>query len=483
MKNFAKFFVVALVVALVASLFAISSSAAQTVDPRDLKPGSNNVVFITDPAEEDGQLPGDGTGKDAENPYQPIDHELFDPEKKTRYYNTAIYQATELLKDTGGTVVICGPVYLDINDGSGDHANTADVYLAENGNNVIKFTSVYNGVDYRETNGAKITIVQPAEIGIMGSSIWENITIETSGTNRLIHCNSYPTLFGEGIVTRPVEEDYASVASYYVSISGGHRWNGGHDLTPNVVVQSGTYNIICSGIWGANNWRSETTKATYNNDGETNAKLTLEGTTTVLGKISGTTHQASEFSGKTEIIINGGSYPCDIFGVGNTGMTNREGIVNIRINGGDFSSTWSLSPAALGHTNNPPAAAILDFTGWTGELASLASAYSVANMAETPFTNIKLPEGVSAEDLQGAAAETTVAQTDAPSVADTTIGGVIIGTVAPENTDEPDAAVGVGGDNGGMNLGLIIAIAAGAVVVIAAVVVVIVVSKKKKANK
>ena len=489
MKKFMKFFVFAIVVTVIASMFVMNGSAAAVTDPHDLKPGSDNVVFIMD-APEGGELPGDGTGRDADNPYQPIDHELFDPEKKNRYYNTAIYQATEMLQATGGTIVICGPVYLDINDGGGDHANTADVWLAANGTNTIKFTSVYNGVDYREKNGAKLTIERPAEIGLAGQSIWENIDIETSGTDRLIHCGHYATLFGEGIKCYPKEEDFATVSSYYVSISGGHRYEGGHDLTPNIVVQSGTYNIICAGIWGANNWRSTTTKGTYNNDGATQAKMTLEGTTTVLGKIIGTTRQASEFSGMTEIVINGGTYKCDIEGVGATGMVNRDGIAKITINGGNFVDCWTVVPAATGHTMNSPAASILDLSGFKGEKASLAKIYESATLVENEqFTSLKLPEDVTAEELAQAATETTAAptpDTNSGVVVETVPvgdGNVVVGTDAPETDKQAGGKVDVTGNDGGMNLGLIIGIAVAVVAVAAVVVVVIVVSKKKKANK
>lgn len=489
MKRFARFFVVALVVALVATAFAVSSSAAEAVtDPRNLKPASDKVVFIMD-APEGGQLPGDGTGSSPENPYKPIDHELYDPTTKSgESYQSSLYQATELLKETGGTVVVMGPVYLDSSLANGDHANTEDVNTAEFGANTIKFTSVYNGVDYREKNGAKLTVEIPAEIGVKGQSIWENIDIETVGANRIIHCSHYPTLFGEGIKCYPKEVDYANVASYYISVAGGHRYEGGNDLTPNVVIQSGTYNIVCPGIWGANNWRSTTTKGTYNNDGMTDAKLTLEGSTTVLGQVYGTTRQAAEFSGKTEIIINGGTYACDIFGVGLTGMTTRDGIAKITINGGDFSKAWTIGAVATGFKNNAPAAAIIDFTGWTGDKAGLAAAYKLAVDPAAGFTSVKLPENITADELQSAVEETTIPATEPPVTepdgpiggGNNNQGGVVIGTAAP---DESDDTVDVGNDKGDNNTPLIIGIAIAAFVCVAAVVVVIIVLKKKKSAK
>ena len=501
MKKFAKLFVVALVVALVAALFAINSSAAVT-DPRNLKPASEQVYFIMDPVE--GQeLPGDGSGRDAQNPLKPIDHEGFDPDAEPgalkQYLQTSFYQATELLRGTGGTIVVCGPLLLGPEQTWGTvAATTRDVLTARFNTNTIKFTSVYNGVDYRETNNARITIEAPAEICLHGQTIWENIDIETVGTDRVISCNHWPTLFGEGVKTYPKEPLYASVATYYVSLSGGHRYEGGLDKQTNLVVQSGTYNTITAAIWGVNNLRKINDDGsinwTYNNDGATVAKLTLEGSTTVLGQIIGTTRKGSEFSGVTEVTINSGTYSCDINLVGVTGMTTRDGVATLKINGGDFSKCWTISPTTAGYVNNPPAAGLLDFSGWTGEKAGLAVAYNLATTtANTPFTTIQLPDGVTAEELQGMAAQTTL-----PTVEDTTAptgngtettapstsgnGGPIVigGDNSPEDTDE---TVGAKDDKGGLGTGALIGIIIGAVVLVAAVVVVIIVVSKKKANK
>ena len=493
MKKFAKLFVVALVVTLIASAFVISSSAAAT-DPKTLQPGSEQVFFIMD-APEGEALPGDGSGKDAQNPLKPIDHEGYDPEAEPARLRqdlmTAFYQATELLKDTGGTIVICGPVLLGPNQTYGTvAATTRDVYTANHGTNTIKFTSVYNGVDYRETNGAKITLEAPAEIGVNGQSIWENIDIETKGTDRVISFHHWSTLIGEGVKCYPQEALYANVSSYYVSLSGGHRYSGGVDKTPSMVVQSGTYNTIVAGVWGVNNSRTlkddGSIRYTNNNDGATVAKIVLEGNTTVLGQIIGTTKKAAEFSGTSEIVINSGTYSCDISLVGLTGMYNKEGIVTLRINGGDFSKAWSISPTTPGYTNNAPAAGLLDFSGWTGDKAALAVAYNLATTtANTPFTTIQLPSGVTAEELQGMASQTTPPAGDgttAPSgdgeATAPPTNAIIIG--GNESTpEETDSAVDVN-DGGDSNILLIVLIAVGALVLVAAAVIIVLLLKKKK---
>jgi hypothetical protein len=328
-----------------------------------------------------------------------------------------------------------------------------------------------------------------------GQTIFENIDIATIGTNRLIAFNHYSALMGEGVNCYPSDEMYTGIASNYISVAPGQRFTGGNDLVENLVVQSGTYNKICGGIWGVNNVRkykvdgdpSSGLSYTNNLDGSSVINLVIEGTTTVLGAVSGTCHQGTEFSGAINVTINGGTFNCDVYTVGPTGMMNRDGMAVLRINGGDFSGAWSFEPVIAGYINNAPAGRILDLSGWTGDKAGLAQIYNLAKGAATEFTMFKLPEGVSEGELASMSTETTV---PAPAETDAPIGGDV--TTAPNNNnngglifgeDETDASVSVGGDQGNSMMGLIIGIAAGAVVVIGALVVVIVVMAKKNKGK
>lgn len=323
-------------------------------NPEALQPTSPRVVFISDNIEG-----SDGSGFDAENPFIPLDHESFDPTAAypKNHLQTAFYQATELLMSTGGTIVICGPVFFGINESYGSGSTQRDVCTASFGNNVIKFTSVYDGVDYRKTNGAKITIKSPASLTVMCSSIWENIDIETDGTERIISFDERPTLIGEGVNCCPSNSDYTGISGHYVSLAAGHRYAGTNGHKTSLTVKSGTYNKIVGGIWGASASHSMS-------NAETN--LVLDGTTTVLGMICGTVNAVSNFSGNVNIIINDGVYECDIFGVGNTGMLNSNGKVNIKINGGDFENLWSLSDASFGHSNYAPMTTVLDLSDFKG---------------------------------------------------------------------------------------------------------------------
>ena len=497
MKNFAKLIIAAVAVVMVASLFALTLSAAsgnQLVDPNTLKPGSNKVIFIKDGERDEtgkptGVIEGDGTGSDANNPLKTYDHEDFDPTATAPKWHlqTAFYQATDLLKNTGGTIVICGPVYFGQYESYGNGASTRDVFTAKFGENTIKITSVYDGVDYRETAGAKITVDSPAEIGVYGQSIWENIDIETAGKRRSISFSNYATLVGEGVKCYPADPSFEGVATNYISLSAGHRYSGGVDITTNLVVKSGSYNFIAAGQWGVNTTRKYaedgvTIKTSNNLDGNTRANLVLEGTTTVYGQVIGTNVENSEFSGNVNITINGGKYECDINMGGTTGFINKDAVVTLKINGGDFSSCWSVNDAVPGYKNNAPAISKLDLSGWTGDKLGLANLCNVV----TYFTDVVFPDGVTVDELAALlseqtepAATTSQPENETKSPENETEKPADSETEAP--SEETDAVSPVEPENDdGMMAVLIAGIGIGLAIAVVAVIVVLVIVKKKK---
>ncbi|MBR5321931.1 MAG: hypothetical protein IKU48_00085 [Clostridia bacterium] len=484
MKNFVKFLVIVFSVAITASLVSVSSLAAELIDPNTLQPGSNKVIFIKDAPKDAnnqiiGKLEGDGTGFDAENPLQPIAPENFihDDRCTEWYFQTAFYQATELLKDDGGTIVICGPVYLGVNDSNASDGSVIDIFTAKYGENTIKITSVYNGVDYREKAGAKIVLESPVGIGMEGRSIWENIDIATASASCVISFNNFATLVGEGVNCYPTDEAIKGIESNYVSLTAGHRYLGGVDLTTNLVVKSGTYNVIAAGEWGVNNRRElkddGTVIRTNNLEGNTNANLVIEGTTTVYGEVIGTNKEGAEFSGNSTVTINGGKFKCEFSMVGKTGLMNTDGKVTLKINGGDFSDAWAINDATAGCANNMPAVSILDFSGWTGELSDLANAYGVV----TEFSEIKLPAGVTGgQVLVAATTATELAETELEVTTPIeTASAVTEAEDVETSASETEAPV----VDGGANMTIVV-IAIVAVVVIAGVVVGVILAKKKK---
>lgn len=334
----------------------------------ELHEGSSRVYFIRDvPSDYSGY----GNGLSADDPFVPLtDPEGFDPDAQYPKYHltTAFYQAIQMLQVDGGTIVICGPVVLGNMQAYGSGANTKDV-MTPNFKAPIKFTSVYNGVDYRETNGAKLVIREGAEIGVNGESIWENIDIVTGNTDRVICFNNNRAIVGDGVRCYPEDDGFKGVAPFYVSLAAGHRYDKlvGPAQT-NLIVRSGTYNKIVGGAWGTvtANWADKDGDPTAQlkfykyayQDVTTN--LTLGVSTRVLGEICGTNPKAQPFGGHANITINGGYYECDIDGAGFTSFLNPDASVYITVNGGDFTNCWSVNPIALNPKGYAPASATLD---------------------------------------------------------------------------------------------------------------------------
>ncbi|MBR5322712.1 MAG: hypothetical protein IKU48_04130 [Clostridia bacterium] len=489
MKKLKVLFSFALVLALLASMFTFSASAEPNTeagaDPNALKPGSDKVYYIKDaPRNENheviGELEGDGSGSDPDNPLQTYDHASFDPtaERKKWSFMTALYQATEILAEEGGTIVICGPVYIGEEECNDNGSIVRDSYTAEYKNNVIKITSVYDGVDYRKEAGAKLTIASPAMISFRGSTILENLDIETVGTGRALTFANYCTLIGEGINCYPSDGEFEGVASHYPSIAAGTRWESSNGQNPTLLVKSGTYNRVCGAQLG--------TAKNYNTE-NANVYLTIEGTTRVLGNVYGTVQGTSDFSGNVNITIKGGYFEGDIWGVGPTGMLNEDGIVSISISGGDFSNAYSICQAPMNMTNNLPARAAIDFSRWKGD--TLALAY--ANVLVSDITEIRYPAGVTADKLLKALEEASAATEPAdseeatqPPVEDQTpdaTEGVTQDPVADEKAPETQVTAPDVDDNNSGSTAVIIIVAVVAVVI--AGVVVAIVLKKKKAAK
>ena len=169
-------------------------------------------------------------------------------------------------------------------------------------------------------------------------------------------------------------------------------------------------------------------------------------------------------------------------------MTNTDGVVNIKINGGNFKNAWSINQSAMGASNNMPASCTLDFSGWTGDTLGLA----YANGVVTDITDIKYPAGVTVEQLNellknAPVVDETEAETEAnvdetkPAETQTTETKATEDdeTSAPVVDETSAPVVDDSSDEGGSNMTVII-IAIVAVVVIAGVVVGIVLGKKKK---
>ena len=241
MKN--KTFLIAILPALLlaALLFSLPAKA------------SNAVVYISD----------DGTG-DGSSPSSPLraTSSNYDPSAASPKYHldSVLYQAADKLKTTGGTIVFVGPVTLDIGNCYGNGVSMRDYPLPEWGARKITFTSFYDGVDYRETNGARLILKNPATLSIGGWAVFKNMDICTQGrdeshtaANRVIAAKGYTLYMDVGVRTYSLDDEgneiYNPDPSFYPSLCGGNRYsNAAGDAI--VLIKSGTYNRVAAGTYG-----------------------------------------------------------------------------------------------------------------------------------------------------------------------------------------------------------------------------------------
>lgn len=305
MKKFLTLTLTALLLAVVMSLslFAFNATATENKEITYSENESKNVIFISDNYDT-----GDGSGRNAANPFRPDPNAFFILEKKNeynyygRYYlRTALYQAADKLSSTGGTIVICGPVNIDRTNTFGSSWTAKDFYMPES-EHKLTITSVYGGVDYRSTNGAFLHIAAPAHLTLGSPVTMEYLDIKTttdfnpaweytldddgekvythdedgfrirakdangdpafelnasgekveSGDYRTISANGYKLVMGKGINCYHTEGS-ASESKYggrFPTIVGGLR-HGNLNRNVDVTIESGRYGGVCGSIFGA----------------------------------------------------------------------------------------------------------------------------------------------------------------------------------------------------------------------------------------
>ena len=137
----------------------------------------------------------------------------------------------------GGTVVLVGPVEISSNTDFGKGGNYAT--------NIV-FTSVYGGVDYRETADAALVFTAAwKNLEVQSPIEFENMDIVTNGSHCSIYGNGFPVVLGRGINCRVAEGQDANKKENYLGVYGGSACDlSGTKNFPahtSVTVLSGTY--------------------------------------------------------------------------------------------------------------------------------------------------------------------------------------------------------------------------------------------------
>ena len=234
-------------------------------------------------------------------------------------------KAVGLLRESGGTVVICSPCTINYT-----------CHLPEN-KKLIKVTSVYGGVDYRATAKAKLGIKY--DFFMYGDYEFDDIEISSEGKNRVFVCNYNNVKIGKGVTSSIANASAGSI----LLVVGGNGVFGGE------VVEQFTLNGKCNIEINAGTWMYIRAGNRRNNDSVPIGGVSETGELTITvnggtftntgGNLTAATGMNGN-KGVCNLIINGGTFRGSVYGVSRIGgnLTNEtpemSGTVNLEINGG-----------------------------------------------------------------------------------------------------------------------------------------------------
>lgn len=211
----------------------------------------------------------------------------------------SIYAAFRALP-YGGTIVVCDKITFESIE-----------FPVSNGN--ITITSVYGGVDYRDTNGAALTL--KGNVYLKSSVKFELIDFIISKADINIVCNGNHTVFGEELDISLSSTDY-TYPRITVGAMGLVGADGGY-----VEIHSGTFTRIYGGSAGTNSaaHSGDTTIVIYG------------GTFTDTFYMTGVT----ESKGDTKVYVYGGTFDKALVGAA---ISDVSGSLYVSIHGGNFAT-------------------------------------------------------------------------------------------------------------------------------------------------
>ena len=235
-------------------------------------------------------------------------------------------KAVGLLRESGGTIVVCGPVLVDYN-----------MFLPDTAKH-ITVTSVYNGVDYRATAAAKINMSRSVFLG--GDFTFDSTELHMTANSVMFVCNYHNVTIGNDLKCTTASASY----NFPVSVVGINVGNAGVPDSEidfggscNIVINSGDWQYIRAG----NRRQSQDLPVGRVLEGAS-VTITVNGGTFRNGGSSAPTAAVGMNSvyGTCSLIINGGTFNSDICAVGRVGgitgpfSTEMKGTVSLEINGG-----------------------------------------------------------------------------------------------------------------------------------------------------
>ncbi len=233
----------------------------------------------------------------------------------------------------GGVIVICGEYSLA----------SAVIDIAHEGK--ITITSVYDGVDYRKTNNARMNFT--FNYYCSGDTEFNNITLDAACSYPSIYANGNNLVLGDGIECGL----YAGITTR-LSVMGGSR-SPYTDDESSVVINSGTWQRVRGGttVNGSENYTAKLTinggtfiervtlGSSDSHDGDLIAEI--NGGEFRQGIYAATLSANGVYSGNATLTINGGTF-YHIIGANASTSGTFNGSFNVVINGGEFAHLVEL---------------------------------------------------------------------------------------------------------------------------------------------
>lgn len=232
----------------------------------------------------------------------------------------SIEDALATLTD-GGVIVLCGPCSIT------QPLTTPEI------DGRITITSVAEGVDYRESKYASLSV--GAYITFGGPVTLEELDILVKQTNLLITCNGHDTVIGEGVnCTRDGASNFIGVTAGVNAVDATSPDITGASLT----IMSGDWQIVRGG--NRRGAQGETTMRTIEGD----ITLNISG-----GSFWGVVTGGGQNSQNGHIVMNisGGSFQKGLYGLCDPGSDAVSGTLNgdidLKISGGEFGGNIAVT--------------------------------------------------------------------------------------------------------------------------------------------
>ncbi|MBQ4150568.1 MAG: S-layer homology domain-containing protein [Clostridia bacterium] len=240
--------------------------------------------------------------------------------------------AVAMLKETGGTVVVCSPLDVKV------------TYFVEHSEPIV-ITSVYDGVDYREKNGAVLNMSGNITLG--GDTTFDAININATASALAISCRYNDLTIGEDVVCTLANSSHVNV-----SINAGYRIGSSAITAEDVSCHKDCTISIASGTWGlirSGNMRS----APGNPIGTIDKGVTLtvnitggEHPYTGVNATAGIGMNGCE--GDVVFNVSGGNFTGGVYGIHRTGSNTTDSVatfggnITMTVTGGTFAKGFGL---------------------------------------------------------------------------------------------------------------------------------------------